>query len=751
MEIKLKGLIKWMGEDGFERVLCYHPDGEHYYCIATEGKSAWPFRRRISEVVEALDTGSAVAIQDDPYQQALRLEISLTPANRKRRDDAYGVIRDLVEDPQCLVYDRRTSGAVIKQAAASHSLGTAGKPAHVTTVYKYLRRFWQRGARPNALQPDLHKCGGRGGPHRVGVLKLGDVDVNNAHVGINVTTSVAEAFDKAIGDYYDTRKKYPLSVVYQLMLGESFAAGSSMKNGAMTPDLKPADQLPTMAQFRYYYNKHYRRLSSLRARMGENYVEQNGREVMHDQTKSARGIGDIYQIDATTADVYLVMSDDHDITVGRPIVYVVIDTFSTLVVGVHVTFFNMSYDAVSMAIWNAFVDKVHFCEQWGVPGIDPLHWPASGLPASLFADRGEMFSRASDVLGAQLGVQVVNAKAYCPTAKALVERHFGILNTTFIKWLPGAVPDVDTGPGRGKHPERASLTKEEFQEALVRAVLAYNTCTRPDYKLTPAMIRDHVEPIPYKIWAWGLLNGPQLHDSDPRMVRLGLLPVIAGTVMRDGISVGSLRYTCSKARLEEWFSSAKADGKSWKVMCSYDPSMVDHVYILGKNFADTQICDLTEACWTFSRWTWAEVKSYRKWQAKYENAKNYDNDQARVAAQAAIKSIVAVAEHRRRESGRADVSQIGTAQVKQQVRDGQADSVETLGMMGSEPLPVDVPSTPLVEETKVSEEWKEAFEAHDRKRAKAQSAASGQHSQTDKIPDNEQPTAEQPPNNAAPR
>jgi hypothetical protein len=414
-------LIKWIGEEGFERVLCYHPGGEHYYCISPEGNTAWPFLRKRTEVEDALKEGKAIVVAEDPWVSALRPQ--LPREHEKMRDDAYEVIRELVEDKQCLVYDRRTAGPEIRRAAATHSLQEDKKPVHVTTVYKYLRRYWQRGAIPDALQPNLNRCGGRGKERQVGELKLGDVNLNGEHVGINATKNVKEAFDQAIKKYYHNgNRRFTFQRAYELMLGDSFASDYSVKNGELTPDILPAEKRPTFAQFRYHYDKNYRKVQSLRARMGNNYVEQNCRGVTRDQTKSAVGVGDIYQIDATTGDVYLLDTETQKVTVGRPIVYLVLDTFSTLVTGLHVTFAHMSYDAARVAVWNAYSDKVEYCKSIGVEGVRPEHWPAKGLPYSLYADRGELLSKMSDQVVKNLGVMIANAVAYCPTAKAIATR-----------------------------------------------------------------------------------------------------------------------------------------------------------------------------------------------------------------------------------------------------------------------------------------------------------------------------------------
>jgi len=526
-------------------------------------------------------------------------------------------------------------------------------------------------------------------------------------------------FDNAIRKYYHREEQaHTFENTFNLLLADHYATTWSRKNGKFTPDLMPIEKRPTFAQFRYHYDKSYRKVQSLRSRMGATYVEQNCRAVTRDQTKSAVGIGDIYQIDATTADVYLVGSVDRNMVVGRPIVYLVLDAFSELVTGVHVTFCNMSYNAVAMAIWNAYTDKIQFCESNGVSNINPEHWPSKGLPASLFADKGELFSRISDVVGKNLNIRLANARAYCPTAKAIVERHFGTINGSVIDWLPGAVPDKPSWPSKSDYRKKAALTREEFLEALVHAILAYNTSARVDYIPTEAMIRDRVELVPCKIWEWGLTNCSQLHDNDPRIVRLGLLPVKSGTVLRDGINVGSLRYTCAKARLEEWFDTQKVSNNSWKVKVSYDPNMTDHVYLLGRTFAETEVCNLTEAYLTFGGWTWAEFEKYRAQQAKYLRAREDDDRQTKVAAQSAMRQIVLPAEMRRKKNGPADVSGIAETQVKQQVRDGQKDALETMGMVGITPLKHAPTIVPQFEESRIAADWAEIC-AENQRNAKA--------------------------------
>ncbi|WP_164907503.1 hypothetical protein [Clostridium septicum] len=45
------------------------------------------------------------------------------------------------------------------------------------------------------------------------------------------------------------------------------------------------------------------------------------------------GPGSLYQIDATVADVYLVSEFNRNWIIGRPVLYMVLDSFSRMIVG----------------------------------------------------------------------------------------------------------------------------------------------------------------------------------------------------------------------------------------------------------------------------------------------------------------------------------------------------------------------------------------------------------------------------------
>lgn len=85
------------------------------------------------------------------------------------------------------------------------------------------------------------------------------------------------------------------------------------------------------------------------------------------------GPGARYQIDATLADVYLVSRLKRD-RIGRPVLYIVIDVFSRMIVGIYVGLEGPSWVGAMMALANTAADKVAYCRQFGRE-IELEDWP----------------------------------------------------------------------------------------------------------------------------------------------------------------------------------------------------------------------------------------------------------------------------------------------------------------------------------------------------------------------------------------
>lgn len=217
----------------------------------------------------------------------------------------------------------------------------------------------------------------------------------------------------------------------------------------------------------------------------------------------AFGPGAVYQIDATAGDLYLVNDFNREYLIGRPVIYIVIDTFSRLIVGFAVTLEGPSWVGAKMALENAFKNKVDFCRGLGI-NITEDEWPVQGICESLLGDNGEIKSYNANSLVEPLGIRVSNAAACRPDWKAIVERNFLTIKGMYFDFTPGMIRP--RRPVRGKYYElEARLSLLGFRRLMALCIQRYNnTHYLKDYPLDLHMIRSKVKPIPIHLWRYGM-------------------------------------------------------------------------------------------------------------------------------------------------------------------------------------------------------------------------------------------------------
>ncbi|MGH9841727.1 MAG: hypothetical protein ACREEM_23485 [Blastocatellia bacterium] len=360
-------IIEWVGAEDtssasiLERVLWIDAAASQVVTIELTDRRVLPRLRRYDEIVSALDTGAARVAAVDPSARRLRPEQEIPEPHRRRRDEAWELIAPLVADgdPEVMLSGERRGKLVAEIAARS------GR--NKSSIYGLLERYWKGGGSKNALLPNFDRCGGRGkrrladspraGPKRGSPKKYSGAASGSQ--GINITAEIERRFERGIKRFYETTDRVSLSQAFQRTLETYFHRGFTIINGAPTPILPPADELPTERQFRYWYERKYRDLRREKiARYGEREYQLRHREVLGDSTQMAFGPGSLYQIDATPADIYLVSSLDRTRIIGRPVIYVCIDVFSRMITGLCVTLEGPSWVGAMLALDNVVSDKV---------------------------------------------------------------------------------------------------------------------------------------------------------------------------------------------------------------------------------------------------------------------------------------------------------------------------------------------------------------------------------------------------------
>ncbi|NPU99905.1 MAG: DDE-type integrase/transposase/recombinase [Brevinematales bacterium] len=556
--------------------------------IDVDSPTALPEKRSVSIILEIIEQGALVIADTDPYGGYIS-EKSIDEKSKHIRDKAWEIVEPLIlETPG--VFEKELRGQLVKKTVANFGVNTH-------TVYRYLRRYWQRGMNKNALIPDYYYCGGRGKEKRAGIKKIGRPRKLSAITGegINIDESIKKVFRIAIDRFYDTSKKNPLTVAFKLMLKEYFTQGYRIEDGIKKPLLIPEKDRPTFTQFSYLFAKESNLKKSVSSRYGAKKYELIYRPILGRSDAGLLGPGSLYQIDATIGDVYLASAFNRDLIIGRPVIYMVIDVFTRVVAGMYVGLEGPSWVGAMMALSNAASDKVNFCAEYGII-IGENDWPCKHIPEAILADRGEMEGGKPETMIESLHVKIQNASPYRGDMKGIIERHFLTIKDKVKPFVPGFV-DVDFKE-RGARDYRmdAHMDIREFTALIIKMVVKYNNNKWLGHIWLDEMaIGDDVDPVPLKLWNWGIKNRVgKLRWIPEDIVKLNLMPTGTASVTERGIRFASMYYKSEKTVSENWFERARNKG-SWRIDISYEPRNMDFIYIRSADGRSFDKCHLIES------------------------------------------------------------------------------------------------------------------------------------------------------------
>lgn len=508
----------------------------------------------------------------------LTLEDELCDKAKRIRDTGWERIRPLLETKYAgEIFFPQTMGTMI----SAHAKET-GLPRK--TLYRLLYRYWLFGSTKNALLPNYVRSGGAGKPK---VFKKGKINGRPPkYLGVvtDIKAKILTEEDKtAIKIGYALYKNNVVECVtdaYIRTLNKFYRASQSVP-GYSDDDvvLKPAHELPKLTQFQYWGKKAFDEMTVLRGRKGERKWEKDHRALVGRANQGLFGPCHRFEIDATVADVYLVSRFNRNWIIGRPVVYVVVDVFSRMIVGIYVGLEGPSWNGARQALWNAFSNKVDYCRRFGIE-ITPEDWPCHHLPQEVCADRGEMLGLAAENLVSGLGIDLAIAPPYRPDWKAIVESRFRLMNRlTQIKWAPGGVSERIKERGERDYRLDATLDIHEFTKIMIASVLHYNRHSRQPNWLNEEMIAEGITSTPISIWNWGIEHGfgtPNVQSTE--LVYLHLLPKAKASVQAGGIYFSGMFYTADSESSSMRFARARAKGRE-PIDVWYDSTKPEHIWI----------------------------------------------------------------------------------------------------------------------------------------------------------------------------
>ena len=310
-----------------------------------------------------------------------------------------------------------------------------------------------------------------------------------------------QMIERAIRRYYFGAKRLSLRSAYEMMLLEDYVG----PEGGIDSDA------PTWSQFRHYYYGHslHKDPQKIIAREGLTKYQRDHRPAWGTSSGWRPQPGS-YQMDATQADIYLLSRQDRSIVVGRPYIYLAVDTATHLIAGVYIGF-SCDETAVMACIEQATMDKVAYCARYGIE-ITPEQWPSAGMPSEIITDQGrEFFGPRMSELCRRYGLEVLTLPPFRPDCKGAVEKTIDLLQQRYKPMLRGRGVIGDDAQERWATDYRtqATLDLDDFARVVIHSVLYLNSGRLVDGK-TPAE-------------RWTELS-PRLMAVDPQELHIQTLP-----------------------------------------------------------------------------------------------------------------------------------------------------------------------------------------------------------------------------------
>ncbi|HDR7257778.1 TPA: DDE-type integrase/transposase/recombinase [Bacillus paranthracis] len=633
MNFYVNEIVQEKTTDKQYRVLWIDPDNIILYMLELNNDKAFPEKKVISELTEAIILGEWIKKRVDEHIQVVSVEYE--KKHYEARDVAWSIINGIVrEEPQ--VFEKAFRTKLIKSACEKYEVS-------YPTIRKYLYKYWSRGKTLDALLPDYKNSGAKGKERVAGSKKRGRPSKYGTE-GINVDEATKQIFRVALEKYYLTSKQNRLTDAYKFMLKDFYAEDIYYENDVEKVILKDENTIPTLTQFKYWYQKEYNAPEVLKARKGDKRFNKDHRAVLNTSLSEVFGPGSRYQIDATIGDVYLVSEVNRNWIIGRPVIYLVMDVFSRMVVGMYVGLEGPSWAGAMMALTNVVADKKEYCAEYDIE-INERDWPCCHLPEILLADKGEFEGYNVERLVRAFNLHVENAASYRADWKGIVEKQFDLIQKKVKPLLPGYI-DVDFQE-RGAKDYRldAKLTLREFTQILIKQILQYNTKHYLNsYVRDKDLVADEVLPIPLELWNWGIQNRTgKLRVFPEELVKIQLLPRGTATVNHKGIQFKGISYSCDKALKEAWFENARMKG-SWKIELAYDARNMSHVYVVDDSAGYFESCYMLELSKRYEGISLDEVIYWRKEENRLEKQQNYNQLQKEIDYIADVEAIIKKAE-----------------------------------------------------------------------------------------------------------
>lgn len=450
-------------------------------------------------------------------------------------------------------------------------------------AYKLWQILVRHGFSVVSLMPKYTFCGGPGVPRPVsesrkkaGAKKKGYAapeDVPNPQRGL-----IEEDHTIILHHYRRLQQAgLPATKLYEKIIEAGYVTEYVEEDGKRLPVLPLQGTFPNHRQVRHVIESRVSDFERVLRKTSAGHFQRNLRGMRGRSYSGVAGPGHIYAIDSTIADIYLRSAVYPAWIIGRPIVYVVVDVYSTAIVGFYVCLEGPAWRDAKLALYCSLCGADELASLIGVEPIQSL-WPTPTLPFKLRGDRGEYLSLGARQAGLDLSLSYEFAPPRRPDWKGVVEVLHRISKDQQFTFLPGAFDarrkELELRQSR-RH--ESALNLREYAQYLYGRFEHYNLFADRSSRMSAEMIAAGIEPTPAGLWRFGHEAGFGFQRAVPEdLLVKHLLRQGSATVRRDGIFFESQEYAPSSLdRLQEWTRRARRSGV-------IDLPVHFHPYSLGK-------------------------------------------------------------------------------------------------------------------------------------------------------------------------
>jgi putative transposase len=257
---------------------------------------------------------------------------------------------------------------------------------------------------------------------------------------------------------------------------------------------------------------------------------------------------------------WVVVCDRTGLPLGRPLLTVLVDAFSSYVLGFYVSFYGSGLTSVSGALRCAIRSKGDMTRGLSLSN----RWSAEGVPDRLVLDNGlEFHSPVFQLMGWELGMDFTYCRVHTPWLKPHVERFFSTLDTLTL--AKGRIHKrvanvVEMDPVNG-----AAIMFSDFVKGMVQFVVDVH----------PFEINERKLARPHDLFVDGLERRPAVHfPRDMEALRMVSALSATRTVGPGGVEIAGLPFGGP-----ELLDMRKRHGERFKSLIKWDPDDMSQIWV----------------------------------------------------------------------------------------------------------------------------------------------------------------------------